>query len=85
LVKASHALLDRPRTGFNVEGVLGDFPGDAWHLYRAPRKYILVASEEIGEHTFLFRVQTSPDLHGLGRVFGTDVYDLGVLVRLENA
>jgi hypothetical protein len=85
LVKASHALLDRSRTGFDVEGVLGDFSGDFEHFCRAPHKYILIASEEIGELAFLFRVQTCPHLHGLGRVSGTDVHDLGVLVYLENA
>jgi hypothetical protein len=29
LVKAPHALLDQPQNGFDVEGVLDDFPGDA--------------------------------------------------------
>jgi hypothetical protein len=84
LVKASHALLDRPQTRLNVEGVLGDFPGDAWHFYRAPCKYILVASEEVDELAFLFGVQTSPDLHGFGRVSDIDLHGLSILGRFES-
>jgi hypothetical protein len=54
-------LLDQPRTRFDVGGVLGDFLGDAWHFYQAPRKHVLVASEEVDELTFLFRVQIGPN------------------------
>jgi hypothetical protein len=81
----SHALLGRPQTEFDVEGVLGDFPGDTWNFYRTPRKHVLIASEEVNELTFLFGVQTSPDLHGFGRVSDIDLYGLGILVHLENA
>jgi hypothetical protein len=35
IVKVSYAMLDRPRTGFYVEGVLGNFLGDTWHFCRA--------------------------------------------------
>jgi hypothetical protein len=64
--------------------VLSDFLGDAWHFYRAPFKHVLVPSEEVDEITFLFRVQTGPDLHGFGRVSDIDLYGLGILVHLEN-
>jgi hypothetical protein len=84
LVKASHALLDRPRTGFDVEGVLGDFPGDAWHFCRAPRKHDLVALKEVDELSFLFGVPTGPDLYGFGRVSDINLYGIGILVHLEN-
>jgi hypothetical protein len=65
--------------------VLGDFPRDAWHFYWAPHKHVFVASEEIDELSFLFGVQTGPDLHGFGRVSSIDLYGLGVLIHLENA
>jgi hypothetical protein len=48
--------------------VLRDFLGDARHFYWAPCKYVLVASEEVDELTFLFMVQTSPNLHDFDRV-----------------
>jgi hypothetical protein len=78
-------LLDRPRTGFDVEGVLGDFLRDIWHFCQSPRKHVLTVSEEVDGLTFLFGIQTSPDLHCFGRVSGIDLYGLGVLVHLENA
>jgi hypothetical protein len=84
LIKAAQALLYRPQSGFDVEGVLDNFLGDAWHFYRAPCKHVFVASEEVDELAFLFGVQTGPDLHGFVRVSGIDLYGLGVLVRLEN-
>jgi hypothetical protein len=85
LVKVSHALLDRLRTRLDVEGVLDDFLRDAWHFYWAPRKHVLVASEEADELTFLFGVYIGLDLHSFGRVFGIDLNGLSVLVCLENA
>jgi hypothetical protein len=83
-VKAPQALLDRPRTGFDVACVLGDFLGDSWNFIRAPRKHILVVLEEVNELAFLFEAQTCPDLHGFGKVSSIDLYVLGILVRLEN-
>jgi hypothetical protein len=84
LVKASHALLDRLRTGFDIEGVLDDVPGDARHFCQAPRKYVLVALGEVNGLAFLFGVQTGPDMHDFGRVPSINLHGLGVLVRLEN-
>jgi hypothetical protein len=56
LIEAPHALLDRLGAGLEVEGVLGDLLGDARHLCQTPRKHVLVASEEVHDFTFLFRV-----------------------------
>jgi hypothetical protein len=55
-IEALHALLDRLGAGLDVEGVLGDLLGDTRHFRRAQRKYVLVASEEVDEITFLFGV-----------------------------
>jgi hypothetical protein len=64
--------------------VLGNFLRDAWHFYRAPRKYVLVASEEVNELAFLFGVQTGPDLHIFVRVSGINLHGLSVLDRFES-
>jgi hypothetical protein len=82
LVKAPQALLDWPQTEFDVECVLGYFSRDAWDFCRAPRKHVLVASEEVDELAFLIGVQTGPDLHGFGRVSSIDLYGIGILVHL---
>jgi hypothetical protein len=56
LIEASHALLDRLGARLDVEGVLGDHPGDARYFLQTTRKYVLVASEEVDELAFLFEV-----------------------------
>jgi hypothetical protein len=71
--------------GFIVEGVLGDFPGDAWHFCQAPCKNIPIALEEVDELAFLFGVQTGTDLHGFGRVPSIDLHSLRILIHLKNA
>jgi hypothetical protein len=53
-------LLDRTETGIDIDGVFDDFPGNTWH--------VPVGSEEVKELAFLFGVQTSPNLHGLGSI-----------------
>jgi hypothetical protein len=64
MVEASQTLLDRPRTGFDVEDVLGNIPGDTCYFCRAPSKHVPIALEEVDELAFLFGIQTGPDLHG---------------------
>jgi hypothetical protein len=56
LIEAPQALLDRLQAGLDVEGVLSDLLGYTRHFYRTPCKYVLVASEEVEELTFLFGV-----------------------------
>jgi hypothetical protein len=72
------------KPGLTLMVCSGDFPGDACHFYLAPRKYVLVASEEVDELTFLFGVQTCPNLHGFVRVYGINLHDLGMLGRFES-
>jgi hypothetical protein len=64
--------------------VLGKIPGDARHFCRTSHKYALIAPEEIDELAFLFGVQASPDLDGLGEVFDVDLHGLSILNRFEN-
>jgi hypothetical protein len=78
-------LLDQPRTGFDVEGVLGDFPRDSQHFCRAPHKHVPIVLKEVDELAFLFAVQIGLDLYGFGWVPVIDLHGLGVLIRLENA
>jgi hypothetical protein len=60
LIEALQALLGRLGLGLDVEGVLGDHPGDDRHPCRTPRKHVHVASKEVDELVFLFRVYASP-------------------------
>jgi hypothetical protein len=69
----------------DIEGVLSDFPRDAGHIWRAPCKYVLVASEEVVELAFLFGVKTRSNLHGFGRVSGINLHSLCILDRFERA
>jgi hypothetical protein len=69
----------------DIEGVLGDLPGDTRHFCQTPHKYVLVVSEDVDELTFLFRVQAGPDLDGLGRVFRVDLYNLSIVSSFEGA
>jgi hypothetical protein len=56
LIEASQTLLDRIRVRLDVEGVLGDLPGDARHFYRTPHKYVPVVLGEVDGLAFLFGV-----------------------------
>jgi hypothetical protein len=84
LVKLSQALLNWPRTGLDVEGVLGDFLGDVWNFYQAPHKSVLVASEEVNELAFLFGIQIGTNPHGFDMVFSLDLHGLGIVGCLKN-
>jgi hypothetical protein len=65
--------------------VLGELPGDSRHFSRTPHKYVLVVSKEVDKLAFLFGVQAGPDLDGLGRVFGVNLYGLSILSYFEGA
>jgi hypothetical protein len=56
LIEAPQSPFDQLGDELDVEGVLGDLPGDAPHFCRTPYKYVLVALEEVDEITFLFGV-----------------------------
>jgi hypothetical protein len=85
LIEAAQTLFHRLGPVLDVEGVLGDFPGDAWHICRSPCKSIFVAPEEVHELAFLFRAPTGPDLDDLGRVLSIDMDSISVLGSLEGA
>jgi hypothetical protein len=85
IIKASQALHNPLRTGLDVEGMLGDFPGDTRNFCQAPCKHVPIVLEEVNELTFLFRIQVGPDLYGFGWVPSIDLHGHGVLVGLENA
>jgi hypothetical protein len=85
LIEAAQALFDRLGPKVDVEGVLGDIPGDARHFCWSSRKNVLVTPEEVDELAFLFGAQAGPDLDGLGWILNVDLYDLGILNSLEGA
>ena len=83
LVKVAQALGDRLCGWSDVQGVLGDLPGDAWHVRRFPCKEVLVGSEKVNERAFLFLGKRCPDPDLLGWVSGVEQYLLRVLRGLE--
>jgi hypothetical protein len=50
-------LFHRSGTGSDLQGVLGDFPGYAWHIRGTPRKNVDVCAEKVDEHCFLFGIE----------------------------
>jgi hypothetical protein len=78
-------LFDRLGPELDMEGVLGDLPGDARHFCRSPHKNIFVALKEVDELIFLFEAQAGPDLDGLGWVLRINLDGLGVLDSIEDA
>jgi hypothetical protein len=65
--------------------VLDNLSGHTWHFCQTPLKYVLAASEEVDELTFLFGVYVGPNLNGLGGVCDIDLHGLGILSRFEGA
>jgi hypothetical protein len=39
----------------NPQGMLGDFPRNAWHIREFPREDVTICMEEADERAFLFR------------------------------
>jgi hypothetical protein len=85
-VKAAQPLLHGAGVRYDIKGVLGDLPRDAWHIRGAPRKDVSIGAEKVDEHHFLFRIEggTDPQRLALGgnRVEG---HLFGPLSSLEAA
>ena len=64
--------------------MLSDFPQDAWHVRRLPRKVISIGVEEVDERAFLFIKEHGADAHRLflGPV-GVNADFLDILRRFE--
>jgi hypothetical protein len=52
---------------------------DTPRIFTRLHTYFLVTSEEVDVLDFLFGVQVGPDLDGVGRVFGLNLYGLSIL------
>ena len=65
IVEAAKSLLDRPRVGLDVQGVLGDFPRYAGHVRGLPREYAEIRTEEVNERVFLFGGELGANSHGM--------------------
>ena len=78
------ALLQWLGARVDLQGMLGDFPWNAWHVRGFPHKDVSVGTEEADEHAFLFRGKCGTDAHcfALGAL---GVYEdlLGALHWLE--
>ena len=84
LVEATHALLHWLGVWPDLQGLLGDFSQNAWHVRGSPRKDVSVDAEKVGERAFLFGGKRGDDAHHFA-LGATRVYEdlLGALYRLE--
>ena len=84
LVEATQALLHRLGAQPDPQGMLSDFPRNAWHIRGFPRKDVFVVTEEVDERTFLFRGKRGTNMYpfSLGAI---EVYEdfHRALCRLE--
>jgi hypothetical protein len=78
------ALLDRLGAWPDLQGMLSDFPRNAWHIQRFPCKDVFVCMEEVDERAFLFGGERGADAHHLS-LGATRVYEdlLGALHWLK--
>ena len=61
LIEAAQALLHWFRTGSDLQGLLGDFPWYARHIWGTPCKHISIRVEKVNDHGFLFGVEVGTD------------------------
>ena len=86
LVEVMQALFDWPRTRLDLQGMLGDFPWNSWHVQGFPRKDVSIGVEEVDERAFLHGGEGSVDAHHLvGVVVGVYEDLLDVLLRLKGS
>jgi hypothetical protein len=60
-VKAAQTLLYRLGAWLDPQGMLGDFPRNAWHIRVFSRADVVVHVEEVDERAFLFGREVSAD------------------------
>ena len=65
LIKVTQALLNQLRAWPDLQGMLGDFPRNAWHIRGFPRKDASVCEEEVDERAFLFGGERGANAHHL--------------------
>ena len=74
VVEATQALLHRLGFCPDLQGVLGDFSRNAWHVRWFPRKDISVGAEEVDERVFLFGEKCGAGVHRFA-LGATGVYE----------
>ena len=84
LVKAMQALLYWLGAWPDLQGVLGDFPWNAWHVRGFPREDISVGAEEVDERAFLFGGERGTNAYRF-TLEAAEIYEdlLGALCRFE--
>ena len=63
LVEVMQALLHRLGAWPNLQGMLGDFSQNAWHVQGSPHKDVSVGTEEVNEQAFLFGGKRGANAH----------------------
>ena len=62
----------------DIECVLGEFPGNSWHVRRTPGEDFPPLTEEFDERAFLGGAEVVGDQGRLGGIRRMDLYFLGV-------
>ena len=84
LVEVTRALLHWRGAWPDLQGMLGDFSWNAWHVRGSLCKDVSIGVEEAGERAFLFGGKRGADAHHFA-LRATRVYEdlLGTLYRLK--
>ena len=67
----------------DLEGVLGKFPRDTWHVGMGPSKNIPILTEKLDELAFLFVVEADTDGGLFGWIVRRKLDLFGVIFWLE--
>ena len=78
LRQSSDGLLDWLGVWKDVECVLGEFPGNSWHVHRTPGEDFPALTEEFDERAFLCGAEVVGDQRRLGGVRRMDLHLLCV-------
>ena len=84
LVKVTQALLHRLGALPDLQGILGEFSRNAWHVRGFPREDVSIGREEVDESAFQFRGKRGANTRHFA-VGAAGVYEdlLGALYRLK--
>ena len=63
LIEATQALLHWLQAWPDLQGVLGDFSRNAWHVRGSLRKDVSIGTEEVDERAFLFGGKRGTNAH----------------------
>src|SRR4051794_39425499 len=80
---SAHFLLYSYGVGIDIECVLGELPGDAWHVGWFSCKYLPALTEELDEHAFLCIGKGLRHIDGFRRILRVELHLLCLLNGVE--